>query len=248
MPVVVLLFEHLVYPERRLFYPLEVLVPEAALSHDSMQVDLPEPGKVAEYTLSPDVPVRFGFYVSEVLFSCDGRDLVLTGEHGGVVIFKDYQAMAQEGSLPTFELHGGEEVPGDIYLFAFSDAALDVETAAGPLTNHTEGVEIEVHTDSRGGLIPGGDEHSALDPVHVHGVNGADGAHADHGILTYSELFSDCRPELFFHHGDAAGYVPALFGAEHCVASADLVACSFADSFDPLNDALQHVMDFHHVL
>ena len=218
---------------------------ESAPSQYSMQVDLPEPGKVAEYTLSPDVPVRFGFFVSEVLFSCDGKDLVLTGEHGGVVIFKDYQAMAQEGALPVFQLHGGEEVPGDIYMFAFSDAALDVETAAGPLTDQNSSMEIEEHTDSKGGLLPGGEEHSALDSAHSHASSAA---HADHGILTYSELFSDNSSELFLHHGDEAGYVPALFGAEHCVATADLAACSFADTFDPLDDALQHVMDFHHVL
>jgi hypothetical protein len=211
-----------------------------------MQVDLPEPGKVVEYTLSPDVPVKFGFFVSEVLFSCDGKDLVLTGEHGGVVIFKDYQAMAQEGALPTFELHGGEEVPGDIYLFAFSNTALEVETAAGPLTDHNDGVEIQDHSDSKGGLISGGDEHSVLDSIHVHGQGAA--APADHGILTYSELFSDSHGDLFLHHGDAAGYVPALFGAEHCVPMSDLASCSFADSFDPMDDALQHVMDFHHVL
>ena len=227
------------------FYSQEVHVAESASSQHSMQVELPEPGKVAEYTLSPDVPVKFGFFVSEVLFSCDGKDLVLTGEHGGVVIFKDYQSMAQEGALPMFELHGGEQVPGDIYLFAFSDTALDVETAAGPLTDHNEGVEIEDHTDSKGGLISGVEEHSALDSVHVHGT---DAPHAEHGILTYSELFSDSHGELFLHHGDEAGYVPTLFGAEHCVATADLPPCSLADSFDPLDDALQHVMDFHHVL
>ncbi|OIQ51921.1 hypothetical protein BerOc1_00387 [Pseudodesulfovibrio hydrargyri] len=217
---------------------------ESASSQHSIQVDLPEPGKVAEYTLSPDMPVKFGFFVSEVLFSCDGKDLVLTGEHGGVVVFKDYQAMAQEGELPLFELHGGELVPGDIYLFAFSDTALEVETAAGPLPDRTEGVEIKDHSDAKGGLIHGGDEHSALDSVHVHdGV-----AHAGHGILTYSELFSDSHEELFLHHGDEAGYVPALFGAEHCVSTVGLASCSFADSFDPLDDALQQVTDFHHVL
>ncbi|MEZ7196370.1 hypothetical protein [Pseudodesulfovibrio karagichevae] len=217
---------------------------ESAPSHNSMQVDLPEPGKVAEYTLFPDVPVKFGFFVSEVLFSCDGKNLVLTGEHGGVVIFKDYQSMAQEGSLPVFELHGGEQVPGDIYLFAFSNTALDVETAAGPLTDHNEGVQIEDYTDSKGGLISGGDEHSALDSVHVHGS----GVQAGHGVLTYSELFSGGHDELFLHHGDAAGYVPALFGAGHCAGTAGLTACSLADSFDPLGDALQNAMDFHHVL
>jgi hypothetical protein len=209
-----------------------------------MQVDLPEPGKVAEYTLSPDVPVKFGFYVSEVLFSCDGKDLVLTGEHGGVVIFKDYQAMAQENNLPMFELHGGEEVPGDIYMFAFSDTALDVETAAGPLTDQGEQVEFEDHSDAKGGLVSGGDEHFAPDSVHVHDS----AAHGENGILTYSELFSDSHGELFLHHGDEAGSAPAMFVAEHCVSADDMASCSFADSFDPMDDVLQHVMDFHHVL
>ncbi|WP_319584513.1 hypothetical protein [uncultured Pseudodesulfovibrio sp.] len=220
---------------------------ESASSHHPMQVDLPEAGKVVEYTLDPDVPVKFGFFVSEVLFSCDGKDLVLTGEHGGVVIFKDYQEQAQDGALPVFQLHGGEEVPGDIYMFAFSDAPLEVETAAGPLTDQSGDQEIEVHMDSKGGLIPDGDVHSSLDSVHVHAQQ-SDIAHGEHDILTYSELFSDTHGELFLHHADEAGYVPALFGAEHCVASVDLASCSFADSFDPMGDILQHVMDFHHVL
>jgi hypothetical protein len=212
-----------------------------------MQVDIPEPGKVAEYTLSSDVPVKFGFFVSEVLFSCDGKDLVLTGEHGGVVVFKDYQSMAQDGALPVFELHGGEQVPGDIYLFAFSNTALEVETAAGPLPAQTEGVEIKDQTDDRGGLISGGEEHSALDSVHVFD-HGTGSAHDGHGVLTYTELFSDSHGELFLHHGDEAGYVPALFVAEHCGPAVDVASCSFADSFDPMDDALQQVMDFHHLL
>ncbi|EGB14074.1 hypothetical protein DND132_0859 [Pseudodesulfovibrio mercurii] len=214
---------------------------ESAPTHTSMLVDLPEPGKVAEYTLSPDVPVKFGFYVSEVVFSAQGNDLVLTGEHGGVVVIKDYLSMAQDGALPMFELHGGEEVPGDVYLFAFGDAAMNMETAAGPLTDRSMSGEFRDHVDSKGDVPSGADEHSALDQAH--------GAHADHGadILTYFELFSD-GPEVFPHHTDEAGYVPALFGAEHCAPLTDLSFCSFADTFDPLGDALQHVVDFHHAL
>ncbi|WP_207259782.1 hypothetical protein [Desulfovibrio sp. Huiquan2017] len=217
---------------------------ESASSHSSMLVDLPEPGNVVEYTLSPDVPVKFGFYVSEVLFSCNGQDLILTGESGGVVIIKDYLAMAQEGVLPEFELHGGEQVPGNIYLFAFSDAALDVETAAGPLADHSTSEEVQVHIDSKGGLIPEADEHVVPDPAHV------SGGHMNHGggILTYSELFSDGPAGVVLHHGDETGYAPVLFGAEHCVPAADLSACSFADTFDPLGDVFQRLIDFHHVL
>jgi len=220
---------------------------ESGSSLNAMTVDLPEAGKVAEYSLSPDVPVKFGFYVSEVLFSCDGKDLVLTGEHGGVVVFKDYYAMAQDGTLPVFELHGGEQVPGDIYLFAFSDSGLDVETAAGPLPGASESDGIEVHTDSKGGLVPEPDGHSALDPVHVHGLSGDHAGHGT-GILTFSELFSDNSVEPFPHPAGVAGCAAALPGAEHCAAMANPAACAFADSFDPMGDALQHAVDFHHLL
>lgn len=220
---------------------------ESGSSLNSMTVDLPEAGKVAEYSLSPDVPVKFGFYVSEVLFSCDGKDLVLTGEHGGVVVFKDYYSMAQDGVLPVFELHGGEQVPGDIYLFAFSDAGLDVETAAGPLPGAPESEGIEAHTDSKGGLVPEPDEHSALDSVHVHGLPGDHAGHGT-GILTFSELFSGNSAQLSPHPGGEAGHAPVLSGAEHVTAMADPAACAFADSFDPMGDALQHAVDFHHLL
>ena len=212
---------------------------ETAQPQNVLLISLPKAGEVAEYEISPDVHVKFGFYVSEVLFSCNGKDLVMTGEHGGVVVIKDYLPLAQEGVLPTFELHGGEEVPGNIYLFAFTDSALDVETAAGPITDHKGAEEYLDHTDSKGGIIPGAEDHSALDSAHAHSLHGIN-------VLTYGELFSDAHSDLLFHHGDEAGYAPSLFGSVHSAPAADVAMCSFADTFDPLGDALQHVVDFHH--
>jgi len=134
-------------------------VAENTQSMSVMQVALPEAGEAVEYRLSADVPVKFNFYVSEVLFSCDGNDLILTGDNGGAVILKEYQALALQEALPVFELNGGEQVPGDIYMFAFNDSALSVETAAGGE------VEGAVEAVSPGNVLPDliEDSSSALD-------------------------------------------------------------------------------------
>lgn len=139
---------------------------ENAQSTSVMQVALPEAGEVVEYLISADVPVKFNFYVSEVLFSCSGNDLVLTGDNGGAVVLKEYQALAQQGALPTFELNGGEEVPGDIYMFAFNESALSVETAAG---GEGEGMMEDVSQGSAmSGLIE--DASTATDSSQLQGL------------------------------------------------------------------------------
>ncbi len=43
---------------------------------------------------------------------------------------KNYLLLAQNDNLPTFELLDGEQVTGDVYLFAFNEMEEDVETAA----------------------------------------------------------------------------------------------------------------------
>ncbi|WP_272700119.1 hypothetical protein [Desulfovibrio sp. Fe33] len=217
---------------------------ESVPSYNPMLVELPAPGKVAEFTLHPGVPVVFGFFVSEVVFSSEGADLILTGEDGGVVVFKDYLTMAREGALPDFELHGGEIVPGSIYLFAFTDGSLDVETAAGADAGKPQGVEVQDHTDSKGGLIPEMEDHAAPGGVHLHGVQGGRGG----DILTYNELFSDGRSDFSSSHIDEPGYLPSLFGAEPHGAAAGLYAVTLSDIFDPMDDALQHLIEFHHSL
>ncbi|WFS61296.1 hypothetical protein LF599_11495 [Pseudodesulfovibrio thermohalotolerans] len=214
---------------------------ESAPLYNPMLVELPEPGKVAEFTLRSDVPVVFGFYVSEVVFSSDGNDLVLTGENGGVVIFKDYLIMAREETLPDFELHGGEVVPGSIYLFAFSDGASDVETAAGPDEDEPQSIEVLDQIDSRGGLIPDAEDDSTSDAISILGGHEGD-------ILTYNELFSDGSPDLSSNLVDEPGYLPSLLGAEPHGATVSLYAVTLSDIFDPMDDALQHLVDFHHTL
>lgn len=210
---------------------------ESTPSQSVMQVSLPKAGEVAEYEVSPDVPVKFNFFVSEVLFSCHGGDLVLTGEEGGVVIIKDYQSLAMDGSLPAFELHGGEMVPGDIYLFAFSNNATDVETAAGTPETNSEMEEFLDDPVSPASLIPHGEDHSALD-----------GSHGHREILALTDLFPDAPAEFQPVAGDEAGHALLLFGSVEAPHLPDMTVCSLADCFDPMDDALQLVVDFPQTL
>lgn len=183
---------------------------ESTQTPSVMQVSLPEAGETVEYRLSPDVPVKFTFFVSEVLFSCDGDDLILSGSEGGSVIIKDYQVMAKEGTLPTFELNGGEEVPGDIYLFAFSDTAMDIETAAGP---------------------EGEGDGEFLDEV------------APGGVLEIIELpvVEDSSSFLDTLHFDEVIQVAPMIGSVS--APLNPLPVSLADTFDPVDETIQQVID-----
>lgn len=192
---------------------------------EKLQVSLPESGKTVEYHCSPDVPVKFAFFVSEVVFSCDGNDLVLTGENGGAVVIKDYQTMANAGTLPDFELHGGETVPGDIYLFAFSGAHMDIETAAGTEAEMAgQGVDASRSgEDMETPDIPemgGGDDHSSL-AAPVFGE-----------ILAFGELLPT----------DADADV-ALPGVSACRCESPSLAGSLFDVHDPFADAVRHIID-----
>ena len=217
---------------------------ESSQSQSMMQVSLPQAGEVAEYHLSSDIPVKFNFYVSEVLFSCNGMDLLLTGSNGGVVVLKDYLTMAQHDSLPMFELHGGEAVPGNIYLFAFSGAGSEVETAAG-----TPGGPSEMDEYLDDPVNPG---NVLQDPAH-----GSDGStsllnhgpslhHGSEGVLAFSELFSDQHAHL--GGMDQVGHVPTLFGSVQAIPDANLSVCSLVDTFDPLDDVIQHAVQMPHYL
>lgn len=193
---------------------------------EMLQVSLPEAGETVEYSFSSDVPVKFNFFVSEVLFSCNGNDLVLTGETGGAVVIKDYQTMANEGTLPEFQLYGGETVPGDVYLFAFSGAGLDIETAAGTEEEMEGNGQELAPLDS----IPGvqdvqddalSEDHSSL------------GAPATGEPLAFDDVLSV--------HGDVA-----LAGVSVFRFDADPVIGSLADIHDPVADAIQHIIDSPH--
>ena len=100
---------------------------------DQLRIDLPGSGSAQTYQITADAPVRFNFDITEAVFTSSGNDLIITVEGGGSVILQDYLTLAQEGSLPAFELMNGEQVPGDVYLFAFGEAQQTsdaVETAA----------------------------------------------------------------------------------------------------------------------
>lgn len=202
-------------------------MPDKINSGGILNVSLPESGSVVEYRVSSDVPVKFDFFVTEVIFSCNGNDLILTGENGGAVVIKDYQTMAMEGHLPVFELKGGEQVPGDIYLFAFSDSESSVETAAG-------GGEVEgLNPDE---VIPSEWLEPLLAPEEA-GSEDSSSSLDGVDVLTYDALFSsvpvvDSSP------------VATLSGAEVGFTNTSVTHYSLADNFDPVNDAIQHLIDF----
>ena len=98
-----------------------------------LNIAFPGSGKEQAYQMEADTPIKFDFDIADAVFSSSGNDLIITVADGGSVILKDYLSLAQEGTLSSFELANGETVPGDVYLFAFSDRQqnLDaVETAA----------------------------------------------------------------------------------------------------------------------
>ncbi|NDV18287.1 tandem-95 repeat protein [Pseudodesulfovibrio sp. JC047] len=103
-----------------------------------LQVSLPGAGQTQTYQLTPDTPVRFDFDIAEAVFTGNNGNLEIALEGGGTVILQDYQSLADAGSLPTFEMMDGEQVAGDVYLFAFSETAdgeeTELETAADGAT------------------------------------------------------------------------------------------------------------------
>ncbi|MCJ2164235.1 MULTISPECIES: hypothetical protein [unclassified Pseudodesulfovibrio] len=223
---------------------------ENTQSQSVMQVSLPEEGGVTEYRMSSDVSVKFSFFVSEVLFSCDGTDLVLTGENGGSVVLKDYLTMAQEDALPVFELHGGEEVPGNIYLFAFNESAMAVETAAGTPGDGSEMEEFLDEQVSPGNLFHGPasvieDSSSALEPVHTdsHG-------HIASETLCCAEIFSDHHMSggAAFVGTEASSCGSSLLGVAPVLPDVDMVTCSLVDIYDPINDTIQQLVESPHYL
>ncbi|BDQ36673.1 hypothetical protein SYK_10330 [Pseudodesulfovibrio nedwellii] len=196
-------------------------------STSNLEVSLPKAGEVVEYQISSDVPVKFTFFVSEVVFSCNGNDLVFTGEGGGSVVIKDYLALAQENALPSFELKGGEEVPGDIYLFAFNDADQSIETAAGgnmdnSATGDDYGDTISPSEWLEPLMVPeAGDSSSSLD------------------ILTPDDLF------LGDSQGDVGSEFVAvsLLGATSISVAHEMPMGSFADGYDSVSDTIQLIID-----
>lgn len=132
-----------------------------------LQISLPGAGKSQTYQLSADTPVHFNFDISEAEFTGADGNLQIAIEGGGTIILEGYQALAEAGSLPTFQMMDGEVVAGDVYLFAFADQGdqTDLETAAdGAATGSGAGA----YSDDAGQLFAGlsalGGQGDAYDP------------------------------------------------------------------------------------
>ncbi|WP_319543576.1 hypothetical protein [uncultured Pseudodesulfovibrio sp.] len=197
-------------------------------STSTLEVSLPKAGEVVEYQVSSEVPVKFNFFVSEVVFSCNGNDLVFTGDSGGAVVIKNYLTLAQEDALPPFELKGGEEVPGNIYLFAFNDTGNSIETAAG------SDMDNSMTSDEEGGTIS---PSEWLEPLMV--PDGADDSSSLLNILTPEQLFSSDNLSTF---GDEV-YAVSLFSATSLPVDHGLSLGSLSDGYDSVIDTIQHIID-----
>ncbi|WP_207264900.1 Ig-like domain-containing protein [Desulfovibrio sp. Huiquan2017] len=122
-----------------------------------LHISLPGAGKTQAYPLSAETPVHFDFDLSEATFTGNNGNLEIAIEGGGTVVLEGYQALADAGDLPPFEMTNGEVVAGDVYLFAFADqeaTAEDLETAAG---NATGSSGAGAYNDDAGTLFAGVD-------------------------------------------------------------------------------------------
>ncbi|EGB14485.1 outer membrane adhesin like protein [Pseudodesulfovibrio mercurii] len=119
-----------------------------------LDVSLPGAGNTQTYHLDPGTPVKFEFDLANAVFSGTDGNLQITVEGGGTVILENYQALADSGGLPLFEMVNGEQVAGDVYIFAFDgvDQNADVETAAG---NNTGSSGAGQYNDDPGTLFAG---------------------------------------------------------------------------------------------
>jgi VCBS repeat-containing protein len=132
-----------------------------------LQISLPGNGNTEVYQLDGDTPVKFDFDLANAVFTGENGNLEIAVDGGGTIILENYQALADSGHLPMFEMPGGEMVSGDTYLFAFSgaDQNADLETAAG---NAAGGSGAGQYTDDHGALFNGinalGGQGDAYDP------------------------------------------------------------------------------------
>ncbi|MEZ7195232.1 calcium-binding protein [Pseudodesulfovibrio karagichevae] len=132
-----------------------------------LQISLPGNGNTEVYHLDADTPVRFNFDPSNAVFTGENGNLEIAVDGGGTIILENYQALADSGHLPLFEMPSGEMVAGDTYMFAFAgpDQNGDIETAAG---NAASGSGAGQYTDDHGALFDGinalGGQGDAYDP------------------------------------------------------------------------------------
>lgn len=133
-----------------------------------LEVSLPGAGQTSTYTLTAGTPVKFAFDLSEAVFTGVNGNLEIAIEGGGTVILENYRDLAESGTLPQFTTMEGEEVAGDVYLFAFEDAeetAEGLETAADAAGGGSGAGE---YSDDAGNLFDGldalGGQGDAYDP------------------------------------------------------------------------------------
>jgi VCBS repeat-containing protein len=133
----------------------------------ALQISLPGNGNTEVYHLDADTPVKFNFDPTNAVFTGDHGNLEIAVDGGGTIILENYQALADTGHLPLFEMPSGETVAGNAYLFAFNGADQngDLQTAAGNAAGSSGAGQ---YTDDHGALYDGinalGGQGDAYDP------------------------------------------------------------------------------------
>ena len=122
-----------------------------------LKVVIPDAGQTRTYTLSSGVPVQFDFNTDNAIFASRNGNLEITIEGDGTVILVGYKTLVDSGSLPIFKAMGGEEVAGDVYLFAFknrdANAEDEMETAASKYFDDPGDLAEGVDNLSQSGII-----------------------------------------------------------------------------------------------
>ncbi|SDL29580.1 hypothetical protein SAMN05660337_2548, partial [Maridesulfovibrio ferrireducens] len=113
-------------------------------------INLPGKGESVIYKVDETTAFNFGFNYSDATFTGNGGDLVISSEDNGVIILEGYLPLAKEELVPAFVLEDGEEIPGNVYLFAFSQDSNEIETAAN---TGTSGSGAGEYADMQGQLF-----------------------------------------------------------------------------------------------
>ncbi|WP_419785369.1 tandem-95 repeat protein [Pseudodesulfovibrio sp.] len=147
-------------------------------------VNLPGPNQTQVVKLTPNMLIEYNFDVADVTFSHNGSDLVLNAQNGGTLVFEGFLDLAHDGGLPVFQLISGEQVPGEVYLFAFENVNQnESETAANAAQT---GSGAGVYTDDDGNLYRG-----------LTGLDGQDIQARDDSRLLFVRNIQD-QPEIQF--------------------------------------------------
>lgn len=126
----------------------------ADTSIHALLISLPGNGNTEVYQLNADTPVKFDFDLANAVFTGENGNLEIAVDGGGTIVLENYQALADTGHLPLFEMPDGEMVAGNTYLFAFAgvDQNGDIETAAA---NANSGSGAGQYNDDPGTLSDG---------------------------------------------------------------------------------------------